>query len=96
MKYLRNSIVLFLIILFVLISNFVSFVWFLIWYKNEVRVWYLKEDAYESIYKKSTFLSLSIVLSLLLKYLGQLNGVTFIVLIIVLTGYYLMSEKMGK
>ena len=70
--------------------------WFLILYKNEVRVWYLKDDAFDSIYKKSTFLSLGIVLSLLLKYLGQLNGITFVVLIILLLGYYLFSEKMGK
>lgn len=85
---------LFLVLIFVLVSNLVSLLWFLIWYKNDVRVWYLKEDAYESIFKKSTFLSLSIVLSLLLKYLGQLNGITFVVLIFVLIGYYLLSEKM--
>lgn|GEM_PF-4951165 len=85
-----------LVILFGFLIHLISTIWFFVRYRGQQRVWYLKADAFSKIYTNSLFLSLFVCLSLFLKYVGQLNWITFIVLIVFLAGGYFVTVRGEK
>lgn len=92
-------VALMLIVLFGFLIHFISTIWFFVRFRGQQRVWYLKAEAFSKIYTKSLFLSLFICLTLFLQYVGQLNWVTFTVLVVFLiVGYWFTarSEKDSK
>ncbi|PIR43813.1 hypothetical protein COV24_01055, partial [candidate division WWE3 bacterium CG10_big_fil_rev_8_21_14_0_10_32_10] len=83
----------FLILLLLFLLYFLSFFGFVISYRGEQRVWYLKKEAYKKIYTNSMFFSLFIVLILALRYLKQFNYVTIGALVVVLGFGYFLNKK---
>jgi predicted membrane channel-forming protein YqfA (hemolysin III family) len=87
---------LFIFSLFCFLLFLLSTIWFLVSYRGQQRVWYLKTEEFAVIYRKSLFVSLFISLSLFLKYVGQLNWLTGGVLAALLVISYVFMVRFEK
>lgn len=87
-------VLLFLFLLFIFCSSFLSLLFFATKHRSDRRVWYLKEDTFKSIYSLFVFLAMGLVLVLFLSYIKQLNYLSIgLVLATVFGGYFLNKRS---
>jgi len=90
-------VLLFLVLLFVFLSSALTVLLFVIKYRADRRVWYLKQEQFTNIYNPLVFISLGIVLFLFLSYIKQVNIISIVlVLVTVVGGYILFKLGQGK
>jgi len=86
-------VLLFLFLLFIFLSSFLSLVTFVIKHREDRRVWYLKEKNFVSLYSLFIFLSLGAVLMIFLSYIKQINYVSVGLVVASTLGGYILNKK---
>lgn len=86
-------VLLFLTMLFITSSHLLSILIFLVRFRGEQRVWYLKEDDFQKIYVVSFYISIGIVLILALSYFSVLSIYTLIPLLFLLGTVFWLQKK---
>jgi len=86
-------VLLFLFLLFIFLSSFLSFVNCVSKHREDRRVWYLKEKNFVSLYSLFIFLSLGAVLMIFLSYIKQINYVSVGLVVASTLGGYILNKK---